>query len=87
MLYFLGKSNKYLQVHAFYLAAMMTVRFAARRLKTVNLRKYQSITIKEAKGLTRAVELLTKCNKNQYLFKNLYFTDFVHYIALHLSVL
>lgn len=67
---------------------MMTVRFAARRLKTVNFRKYQSITIKEAKGPTRAVELLTrKCNKNQYLFKNLYFTDFVHYIALHLSVL
>jgi hypothetical protein len=47
----------------------MTVRSAAKRLKTVNFRKYQCITIEEAKGLTRAVELLMrKCNKNQYLF-------------------
>jgi hypothetical protein len=43
MLYFFRKSNKYLQVHTFYVAAMMTVRFAAKRLKTVNLRKYQCI--------------------------------------------
>jgi len=82
MLYFLRKSNKYLQVHAFYLAAMMLVRFAAQRLQTVNFRKYHCITIEEAKGPTRAVELLMrKCNKNQYLFKNLYFTNFVHYIT------
>jgi hypothetical protein len=62
----------------------MTVRYAAKRLKTVNFR----ITIEEAKGSTRVVELLMrKCNKNQYLFKNLYFTDFVHYITRHLSFL
>jgi len=66
----------------------MTVRFAAKTLKTVNFRQYQCITIEEAKGPTRAVELLMrKCNKYQYLFKNLYFTDFVHYITQHLSFL
>ena len=88
MLYFLGKIYKYLQVHAFYLAAMMTVRFAAKRLKTVNFRKYQRITTEEVKGATRDVELLMKkCNNNQYHFKNLYFTDFVHYITRRLSFL
>jgi len=44
----------------------MTVRFAAKRLKAVNFRKYQCITIEETKGQTRAVELLMrKCNNNQ----------------------